>query len=195
MRMPEGKKARAAQDDRPRRSDEALLADACAGDGEAFHELIDRYAGRLFRLACSLVGNAADAEDVVQETLVGAFEHMAGFQARSTVRTWLTRILLRQAARHHRKRSRRIETLPTAAGEDAAAGGRTPADATTARLDVQQALHMLSPKHRQVVVLRELEGMTYDEMADALGVPRGTVESRLFRARQQLKTLLRDYLS
>ena len=192
--MPKSKRAGAAEDDYVRRSDEDLLADARAGTVDAFNQLIDRYAGQLFRLAFSLVGNTADAEDVVQETLVGAFGHMGKFQARSTVRTWLTRILLRQAARHHRKRSRRIQTLPTAALDDEAASGRTPAEATAARLDVRRALEMLSPKHRQVVVLREFEGMSYDEMADAMGVPRGTIESRLFRARQALKALLRDYL-
>ena len=177
-----------------RRTDEDLLAAAHKGDEGAFHELVDRHAERLFRLAFSLVGSAADAEDVVQATLMGAFEHLGRFEDRSTVKTWLTRILVRQVARHHRRRSRRWETSLANGSDAAAARGEPMAEASNRRLDVRQALDRLSSEHRQVVVLREFEGMSYDEMAEAVGVPQGTVESRLYRARQELKDLLRDYL-
>jgi len=173
-------------------TDEQLLRKARQGDSAAFHELIDRHGERLFRLAYSLVGNRADAEDVTQETLMGAYEHMHGFKERATVKTWLTRILVRQAARCHRRRGRSREK-PVSAPDTVAANG-TAAESTRRHLDVQRALDRLSPDHHEVVVLREFEGMSYAEMAHALGVPQGTVESRLYRARQELKTLLRDYL-
>ena len=184
---------------RLRTTDEELLAVARAGDESAFGELIDRHADRLFRLACRMVGSAADAEDVVQETLMGAFEHMGRFGGRSTVRPWLTRILMRQAARCHRRRSRRKSVPFEEAGPDRSlAVGKeqsvSPVDEVGRRLDVEAALRKLSPQHRAVVVLREFEGMSYDEMAAVLRVPQGTVESRLYRARRELKTILRDYM-
>jgi len=170
-------------------SDFELLQRARQGDTAAFHELVDRHAEGLYRLACALTGQSAEAEDVMQETLLGAFQRMGSFRGRSSVKTWLVSILNRQAARRHRTRLRRpavrLETL-----------SREPAEQRSldARLDVTEALGRLSPEHRQVLVLREMEGMTYAEIAEVLGVPLGTVESRLFRARQELKTHLADYL-
>ncbi len=83
-----------------------------ARDEAAFCEVVDRHAGELFRLAVVLVGNAADAEDVLQETFIGALQGWDRFEGRSSVRTWLTGILVRQAARHHRSRQRgRMESV------------------------------------------------------------------------------------
>ncbi len=175
-----------------RPTDEQLLRQARAGDSSAFHEIVDRHGERLYRLAYSMVGNRADAEDVTQETLMGAFEYMHSFKGRSTVKTWLTRILMRQAARCHRRRGRKREK-PMGAPESVPDGA--PAVQTAGlRMDVRRALEQLSENHRQVVVLREFDGMSYAEMAEVLNIPQGTVESRLYRARQELKTLLRDYL-
>ena len=186
---------RTGEADRLRESDESLLARACAGEGAAFHELADRHAERLFRLAFRLVGEVQAAEDVVQNTLLGAFRGMRAFEGRSTVKTWLSSILSRQAARYHRSRARRtaISLEEGGAGRDDAAGALASEDADR-RMDVHEALRQLSPEHREIVVLREFEGMSYAEMAAALGVPQGTVESRLHRARQDLKTMLRGYL-
>ena len=157
------------------------------GDEAAFHELVDRYANEMFRLAVSLVGNATDAEDVLQETFAGAFQAMPDFEGRSSVRTWLSRILVKQAAKWCRRRKvRRTVVL------DASAPGPSPEQGL--RIDVLGALETLSPEHREVIALREFQGMSYEEIAEVLGVPRGTVESRLFRARQELRDRLRAYL-
>jgi len=179
-------------------TDEELLADARRGDHGAFHRLIDRHADGLFRLAFRLVGSTADAEDVLQEAFVGAFEQMGRFEGRSTVKTWLSRILVRQTARFHRRRSRR-RTLPLPLAGDGGdepdvRGSTSVSDDANRRLDVDRALRQLSPEHREVVVLREFGGMSYSEMGEALGIPVGTVESRLHRARQALKEALSDYL-
>ena len=191
--MPQDVSAGGAQGPRARRTDEELVAAAAQGDDRAFHDLVDRHADRLFRLAFRLVSNSADAEDVVQETLMGAFRHLGRFRGRSTVRTWLSGILVRQAARCLRRRGRRrAAALPESEG--LADRARDVAADTGRRLDIGGALRELSPEHREVVVLREYEGMSYAEIAEALAVPRGTVESRLFRARQQLKVILRGYL-
>ena len=116
------------------------------------------------------------------------------------MRTWLVGILARQAARCVRGRVRR-RALPLDALGEGSDEGRpeiqtpSPSGRLDARMDLVDMLATLSPEHREVIVLRELEGMSYDDMAGVLGVPRGTVESRLFRARGRLRERWRDYLS
>jgi RNA polymerase sigma-70 factor (ECF subfamily) len=148
----------------------------------------------LYGLAVNLVGNPADAEDVVQETLAGAFRGLRAFRHESSVKTWLTRILVRQAAHHHRRQRRYWPggVIAQPAPERVAPSDQGRADL---RMDVEIALAALSPEHRQVVLLRELEGMTYEQMAAVLAVPRGTIESRLFRARRHLQELLKEHLT
>ena len=168
-------------------------------DEAAFHDLVDRYAKEMFRLALSLVGNVADAEDVVQETFSGAFQAMGAFEGRSSLRTWLSGILVNQAARCRRRRGvRRTVSLDQASAGSRAAmeSGESSGAAPDldVRLDVLESLETLSPEHREVIALREFQGMSYDEMAEVLGLPRGTVESRLFRARQELRERLKAYL-
>jgi len=176
-------------------TDFALIQRARQGDHGAFHGLVDRHAGPLFGLAVSLSGNAADAEDIVQETFTGAFRGLAGFEGRASVKTWLTRILVRQAARHRRYAGRRQATFRgLEAAVDADLGVPSADGATDARIDVKAAMRLLSPDHRDVIALREFQGLSYDEIAEVLEIPRGTVESRLFRARRELQGQLKEYL-
>ena len=180
-------------------SDADLLRRARQGDDSAYHEMVDRYGDYLYRLAFSLVGNEADAADVLQETFSGAFQHVRKFEGRASVKTWLSRILFRQAARCHRSRGRHMtvsleHVVETSPSRDRGNATRSPQSEVDARMDVLAVLDTLPPIHREVIVLRELQGMKYEEIADVLDVPRGTVESRLFRAREMLKDRLRDYL-
>jgi len=149
----------------------------------AFGELVGQFSQPLFRVAYSMVGNAADAEDVVQETFTAAFAGISKFRGESSLKTWLMQILVRQSARVQRSRGRRM----TIGIENAQHPVHDPASAAESRIDVIEMLQKLSPEHREVIVLRELQGMGYEEMAQALKIPRGTVESRLHRARQELK--------
>lgn len=173
----------------PEENDLELLQRAATGDGRAFHSLVDRHAQRMFRLAISLVGNAADAEDILQETFAGAYKGLAGFEGRASVKTWLTRILFTQAAKWHRDRAGRnmgsIGSVEPAV--ESTVGG------VEIRIDLQRALQQLSPEHREVLMLREFEGMAYAEMAEVLGLPQGTIESRLHRARSELREKLKSY--
>ncbi len=171
-----------------------LLKRSARGDGLAFHQLVDRHGDRLYRLARSLVGNATDAEDVLQEAFAGAFRGAGKFEGRSSVKSWLTRIVITQAAKFWRtRRGKRDQSIETDVGVEGAGvtGGIAGVDA---KLDLNACLQQLSEEHRQVLVLREIDQMTYEEIADVLGVPRGTVESRLFRARAELKKRLGSYL-
>jgi RNA polymerase sigma-70 factor (ECF subfamily) len=180
-------------------SDLELVRSAVGGDDRAFHALVDRHGPALFRSAVALSRNYADAEDLLQETFVAAHRGLKNFAGRASVRTWLLKILTRKAFKAlHRSRHRRA-TLSL----DALDGSRTPSDdrlsdggiasrhGSTAtvehRLDVMQVLKSLSAPHREILVLRDLQGLSYEQIAEVLSVPRGTVESRLFRARAEFR--------
>lgn len=178
-------------------SDADLVKAAVGGDRRAFHTLVDRFAGDLFKLAMSLAVNRQDAEDVVQETFTAAFTGLRTFAGRSSVKTWLNGILVRQAAKTWHASKRLRLTAPLDSVDDAAMAGTmavgSAAAAVEQRIDLEAVLAMLSADHRQVIVLREVQGMSYEEMARTLRVPRGTVESRLHRARQEIQERLGAY--
>ncbi|MCE5327712.1 MAG: sigma-70 family RNA polymerase sigma factor [Planctomycetaceae bacterium] len=173
-------------------TDLELVRKARRGDMAAFHGLVARHGLYLYRLAVRLLGNASDAEDAVQETLAGAHRGLKSFGERSSVKTWLTRILVRQSARQLQRRTRRavvpLQHAQAAPLADSASEG------SDVRMDVQAAIEALGGDHRTVIVLRELEGLSYEEISQVLEIPPGTVESRLFRARRQLQDLLREYM-
>ena len=178
-------------------SDLELVRSAVAGDDAAFHALVDRHAKAMFRVALSMSRNRADAEDLFQETLVAAFRGLKNFAGRSSVKTWLLKILTRQAYKSWARAKHRRATLSIDAmdAERQSSGLTADAGLTTEgavpaierRLDVMELLQHLSEPHREVLVLREIQGLSYDEIAEVLDVPRGTVESRLFRARAEFR--------
>lgn len=168
-------------------TDTELLRQAALGRPRAFEELVARHGRYLRGIARALVGTAFDAaDDVVQETLLAALNAAARFRGESSVRTWLVKILVRQAALERRNRQRRGRWM-VALDESPPPASPDPAAAADARLDLPLLLAELPPEQRDVVVLREMEGLSYDEIAAALEIPRGTVESRLFRAREALR--------
>jgi len=184
-------------------SDLDLARSAAAGKTAAFHELVDRHAKRLFRTAMSLTVSRCDAEDLLQETLIGAFRGLKKFDGRSSVKTWLVSILMRQAAKSwHRSRfSRRTISIRTGEStdqsrerDDIALVIGSSNDASDQRMDFNAVLDELPQHYREVIVLREIQEMSYDEIARALSIPRGTVESRVHRARLQLREHLRAYV-
>jgi RNA polymerase sigma factor (sigma-70 family) len=178
-------------------TDWELVQRSGGGDHGSFHVLVDRHAQSLYELAAMMIGNTIDAQDIVQETLLAAFSGLRKFEGRAAVKTWLVGILVRQVAVCRRgKGKRRAVSLDVvvdgdSSGERAKPRAAEPSvksevGAIDARLDLMEMMAKLSDEHREVVVLRELVGLTYEEIADLLGVPRGTVESRLFRARREL---------
>src|SRR5579883_253616 len=181
-------------------SDEQLLACFASGHRHALDELFRRYRQPAYRVAYRLLGNEADALDAVQEGFVKALTHLHGFQGRSSFKTWLLRVVSNAALDLGRQRGRR-ETQrlePVADGEahhpqlvtpDAATNGLDRADL---RAILDQALATLSEVQRQTFVLHADAGLSYREVAEALGISIGTVMSRLFYARQKLRTLLND---
>lgn len=170
--------------------DQELIGRAGRGDADAFARLVEPHLASLHRLAVAMLARdrTAEAEDVVQETLLAGFRGLGGFAGRASFRTWLVAILVQQVALARRKAVRwrflRTEVEP-AAGDDFV-------KRADARMDVMEMLTRLTPEHREVLVLRELEQMSYDEIAGVLKVPAGTVESRLSRARQELRKRLSE---
>ncbi len=171
--------------------DQELVRAAGAGDDGAFHALVDRHAKTLFRAALALAPDRDQAEDVLQETLVAAYRGLKSFQGRSSLKTWLLTILSRCAHKSRRRSARWRGTLSIHGDEGARVlesrnpdgGGRSAMLGVERRLDVMEVLKSLSQAHREVLMLREIQGLSYEEISQVLSVPRGTVESRLFRAR------------
>lgn len=178
-----------------------LLAQAREGDTQAFGELVRRYESKIFRLAQHITQNREDAEDVLQETFLKAYEHLDQFQGNSKFYTWVVRIAVNQALMklRRRKTDKSVsldETIDT--GEDTivreiAAWDENP-EQRFSREEIGQilesAIHALEPPYRSVFALRDIEGLSTEETADALGLSVPAVKSRLLRARLQLRERL-----
>ncbi len=178
------------------RDDSELIRASLAGGDDAFRELIERHQDRLFKLLERYARDAVEAEDLAQEVFVKVFRKLHTFQHDSSFYTWLYRIAVNTAsdylAKHHRRRLQLVEdtsTLDTGARDDAD-GAAAPVLAEELRLVTRAVLDRLPDKYRTILILREYEDLSYTDMAAVLGCSIGTVESRLFRARQRFKEAL-----
>jgi RNA polymerase sigma-70 factor (ECF subfamily) len=185
-------------------TDEHLVSRVLAGEAAAVRTLVQRYNQPLFRVARSVVGNDAEAEDVVQATYVSAFTHLKDFRFQSQLLTWLTRIALNDALGRLRRRkpTAPLEVLETAApSAEVVAFHTSPPnpEAEMQRQEIRQALERvideLPQPFRTVFVLREVEGLSVEETASRLDLKPETVRTRLFRARRMLRTALETQLS
>ena len=185
--------------------DPDLLRRAQGGDEAAFGVIMRTHYERTFRLVCAILHNEADARDICQEVWLTVWKKLPGFRAESRFSTWLHPIATRRALDHLRKRRRWFDRfLPFDTGDENAvevaepattedAGSLAEGNETVTR--VRAALATLPPKHRAVLALRELEGLSYEEIAQATGIPTGTVMSRLHHARRLLAEKLKDTLN
>jgi RNA polymerase sigma-70 factor, ECF subfamily len=179
------------------RHEQELISKALVGDGTAFCHLVDRFQGRLFNSMLNIVGSHDEAEDVVQESFVQAYLKLDSFQGNSRFFTWLYRIAFNNAL--SRQRRRRPELSLEQSRE---LTGHDPEDRVEAPEEpllrdervalVHQGLELLTAQHRHILVLREMEELSYEEIAELLAINIGTVRSRLARARAQLKLHLED---
>jgi len=192
------------------KGDHDLVQRVQAGDSAAFRELFDKYHRRAFAVAMGVVKNQDDALDAVQEAFVKVHKNIDKFHGNSSFYTWLYRIVMNVSIDHVRKKSRRksldfderaLHEESEVAGDGALVPNLTNANPGKAALRrelggaIQTALAELPEHHRAVIVLREIEGMSYEEMAEALEVPKGTVMSRLFHARKKMQAALAPYLA
>jgi RNA polymerase sigma-70 factor (ECF subfamily) len=179
--------------------DDRLIADCLKGQTAAFGELVRRYQDRLFNTVFRLVDNAEDAQDVVQEAFLHAYQSLDRFKGESQFFTWLYRIAVNSAISLKRK-----QRIVVSLHVDREGQGSVPEphdvselsqpDLVLERADeerrIQAALNRLSPEHRAVLILKDLEDQKYETMAEILQVPIGTIRSRLHRARLELREVL-----
>lgn len=179
--------------------DAQLIAETLSGKSAAFGQLVQKYQDRLYNTLVYVVGNAEDALDLVQEAMVQAFLKLESFHQTSAFYTWLYRIAFNLAASQYRRRR------PTASIEQAhAASGEEPIDLQAGPVEqleqaercrqVQRAIAALEDEYRTVLVLREIDGCSYETIAEILDLPVGTVRSRLHRARLRLREQLKEVL-
>jgi RNA polymerase sigma-70 factor (ECF subfamily) len=191
--------------------DRALVDRARAGDREAFRALFDRHHRRAYGLALGVVKRHDDALDVVQDAFIKAHRALAGFEGASSFYTWLYRIVMNVAIDHLR-RGKRSQSVDWSDAEerrlhDEIAGDvegivprlldEHPGKALVRkemRAHLTTALASLSDNHRAVLVMRELEGLSYEEMAQAMGCSKGTIMSRLFHARKNMQRRLLELM-
>ena len=190
--VPETAKDRAVNAD-----DQRLIQECLKGRSEAFGELVSRYQNRLFNTVFRLLDHAEDARDVVQEAFLSAYQALGSFKGDSQFFTWLYRIAVNSAISF--KRKHRATRRLGLAGEDS--GTVEPHDSSAVSQPdrvlqladeerrIQAALCRLSPEHRAVLVMKDIDGMKYEDMAEVLDVPIGTVRSRLHRARMDLRDI------
>jgi RNA polymerase sigma-70 factor (ECF subfamily) len=183
--------------------DRELIERAQAGETAAFRQLVERHQRRAYVLALSLVRDENDAREIVQEAFLRVYRGLASFQGSSSFFTWLYRIVTNLAIDLMRRPARRdVELQEDRNFEDevdlpfvSRIDGSDPLDVLRRReiaARIQTALDALPPYHRGVILMREVEGMSYEEMSEAMGVSKGTIMSRLFHARQKLQRALAD---
>jgi RNA polymerase sigma-70 factor (ECF subfamily) len=180
------------------KDDYALVAEAKTGSYTAFEELVDRYEQKIYRLGANITGNSEDAEDVLQEAFLKAFQHLPDFRADSRFYTWLVRIAVNEALMKLRKRrSDRSVPVEDQVNEDGEIVPREFADwkpnpeQQYAQAEIEtilrNAAQALPSAYRTVFLLRDVEDLSTGETAEVLGLTEGTVKARLFRARLMLR--------
>jgi RNA polymerase sigma-70 factor (ECF subfamily) len=188
------------------REDTDYLDALRAGEAAAFETLVDRYSGDIYALLYRLTDNPDDASDLTQDTFLRALRSVKGFRGDASLKTWLFRIAINESRNRFRwwKRRRRDVTvsLDVAIGDTdrtifdtLADRGESPEDSAIARereASLSEALAQLADIYREAVVLCDIEGLSYEETAAALGIGLGTVKSRISRGRDELRKRLKD---
>lgn len=186
--------------------DQAWVARAQRGDADAFGELVARYRGRMYQVAYGVVSHHETAMDLTQEAFLRAYQSLGAFRGEAKFSTWLRRIVTNVCLDHLRKSERRTVFASyddsRGEGDDDPDGLRLtgtlePPDARVARKElgcaILEALQNLTPEQRAAIVLREVEGMSYEEIATTMDCAVGTVMSRLHYARKRLRSLLTEH--
>ena len=184
--------ARSSSLGRDERGDNELLHDFLEGDREAFSALVKRHEDRLFAMALRMTGNRADALDATQDAFVAAFRRAKSFRGEAAFGTWLYRIAINATQDLLRKRRHEslTEDLDEADESQQRAGVSGIDDAVVDRVDIGRALAALSEEYREAVVMHDIGGVPYDEIARLTGTKMGTVKSRISRGRRRLSELL-----
>lgn len=179
-------------------NDEKLVEMALAQDADAFGEIVRRWERKIFALCFGMLGREEEARDAAQETFIAAFRNLNNFRGEAKVSSWLHRIAVNQCLTKKRREKTRGETGLENENEDESHSFFAPSSHSPARqieqnerlTVVRRAVHALPPELRQVVVMKEFEELTFQEIAETLELPLSTVKSRLYTALKQLKMRL-----
>jgi RNA polymerase sigma-70 factor, ECF subfamily len=182
-------------------SDEQIVQRALAGEPDAFGEIVRRWERRIFALAFGMLGREEEARDATQETFLAAFRNLRNFRGEAKVSSWLHRIAINQCITRQRRAKVRNETALEDETRSADTTVLAPAHESPARMAesrerteiVRRAVRALPPELREVIVMKEFEELTFQEMADALDMPLSTVKSRLYTALGQLRMRLEKH--
>ncbi|HID57274.1 TPA: sigma-70 family RNA polymerase sigma factor [Candidatus Poribacteria bacterium] len=182
-------------------TDTTLIENLLEGDVEALGVLFERYKRMVYSVAYRITRSHHDAGDVTQETFIKVFKSISRFRGESNVETWIYRIAVNSALNHLRKMERRREEPLDEVPEGEIPPTNRPSDDPERCLErnelrraISQAMRRLSPEHRAVVVLHDVEGLTHTEISKILGCSEGTVKSRLHHARRRLRRILKPLL-
>ena len=185
--------------------DRTLVKAAQTGDAQAFRALVERYQRRVVQLALAMTKDADEAMDIAQETFVRVHRYLPSFKGDSSFFTWTYRIAMNLCLDAQRRKGR-LERVDVKQGDEAEieaamdppsaalAGPQRQALNAELRDRIEEALASLSDNHRAILLLREVEGLSYEDLAKVLGIRKGTVMSRLFHARLKMQSKLREYL-
>ena len=178
----------------PVRAEEMALVERCRrGDLAAFEELYRTHAGKLFSVACRMVGNPADAEDLLQEIFLSAHRKLDGFRGESALGTWLYRLATNHCLDYLRSRAARTNQLTDELDDDPGhyePGRGGLAEQTVTKMDLERAVAQLPEGCRAAFVLHDVQGLEHKEVAQALGIAEGTSKSQVYKARLRLRSLL-----
>lgn len=186
-------------------NDAELITRILKGDRESYRPIVTRYQNRLHAMVLGMVRNNEDARDITQNAFIKAYENLPTFRIESSFYTWIYRIAMNLAIDHCRKGKRRktsaFDDTVAPRDDDGNLLDQAPSDNAQKALQrkelrtlIFKALDDLPEEHREVVLLREIEGLSYKEIADIMDIPEGTVMSRLFYARKRLQIALKDLL-
>ena len=174
------------------RDQEHIIARARRGDADAFEQLVEAYRNQVFRLALRMCGNEADADEVAQEAFLSAWKGLPNFRGESRFSTWLYQLTTHAAIdlMRREKRQAAAEDIDGITAADDRPSPQQQAERAETRREVRSALMQLPEEYRQVLLLRFMQELSYEEIGQALKLPAGTVKSRLNRAKAQLKDIL-----
>ena len=173
-----------------------LIRQFKAGDPSTFDPIVQTYQDRIYNLCYYLLGNPQDAEDAAQEVFIKAFRNLKDFRPEASLYTWLYRIGVNTCLDHKRK-SRPDALKDESLAEGLASNEPSPEQSYQSKeigQAINSALNQLSKNSRAVIVLKEIEGLPYEDIAEVLNTSVGTVKSRISRAREELRRLLREKL-
>ena len=183
------------------RTESILVADLCGGDMTALAILVDRHKDLVYRVAMQITKNSDDASDVLQDAFLKVYDSINAFRQESAFETWLYRIVVNLSIDAVKKRKRQQESMASLSevsdvhqSQDIQQDPTRQAERNELQEWVTQAVNSLSIKHRAVVILHELEGLSHPQIADILDCSEGTVRSRLHYARKRLRVLLAPYI-